>query len=40
MVREDGVIRTSAIFSIIKEEWPTVKEKLECLVGILSQEPQ
>jgi len=40
MVREDGVVRTSAIFSIIREEWPSVKENLENLVGILSPEVQ
>ena len=40
MVREDGVIRTSAIFSILKEEWPAVKENLECLVGVLTPEEE
>ncbi|MDQ0178584.1 GNAT family N-acetyltransferase [Bacillus chungangensis] len=31
-VLQDGYIRDSAMYSIIKEEWPSVKERLECFL--------
>jgi N-acetyltransferase len=31
-VLQDGYIRDYAMYSIIKEEWPLVKERLECFL--------
>ena len=32
MLKDDGTFRSSAYFSILKEEWPTVKPKLKSLL--------
>lgn len=35
MIRDDGSYRHSAVYSIIEEEWPTVKEKLKAIIAKL-----